>query len=226
MTGGFDLFVILADMRSGSNFLERNLNDLAGVRCHGEAFNPAFLGRPSRQRLLGMTKEERDLDPLRLLTRMRRRPGLRGFRLFQDHDARVLSAVIEDPRCAKIVLWRAPLDSYLSLEIARRTGQWQLTRARDRKAAKVVFDEAGYRRYVLAHDAYYTALRRRLQDTGQTAFWIAYDDIQRVTTINGLAAWLGVSARLAALNGDLLRQNPESAGAKVTNPDALRAVLP
>ena len=31
---------MFAEMRTGSNFLEANLNALAGVTCHGEVFNP------------------------------------------------------------------------------------------------------------------------------------------------------------------------------------------
>jgi hypothetical protein len=36
--------MIFAEMRSGSNFLESILNAIAGVTCHGEAFNPYSLG--------------------------------------------------------------------------------------------------------------------------------------------------------------------------------------
>ena len=44
MSGSFTSFVVLAEMRTGSNFLEANLNALEGVTCHGEAFNPHFIG--------------------------------------------------------------------------------------------------------------------------------------------------------------------------------------
>ena len=48
----FDCFVIFADMRTGSNFLETALNSVEGVICHGEAYNPAFVGYPKRTHLL------------------------------------------------------------------------------------------------------------------------------------------------------------------------------
>ena len=36
----FTSFVMFAGMRTGSNFLEANLNALPGVSCLGEVFNP------------------------------------------------------------------------------------------------------------------------------------------------------------------------------------------
>lgn len=41
----FDSFVMFAEMRTGSNFLEANLNAMPGVTCHGEMFNPHFIGK-------------------------------------------------------------------------------------------------------------------------------------------------------------------------------------
>ena len=46
--GGFDSFVMFAEMRTGSNFLESNLNALDGVTCLGELFNPK--GKRTNQR--------------------------------------------------------------------------------------------------------------------------------------------------------------------------------
>ncbi|TNF60303.1 MAG: nodulation protein NodH, partial [Rhodobacteraceae bacterium] len=124
----FDYFVVFAEMRTGSNFLETNLNALEGVTCHGEAFNPHFIGYPKKDSLLGLTQAQRDADPMALLARIADQPGeLAGFRFFHDHDPRVLDPILDDPRCAKIVLTRNPLDSYVSWKIAQATGQWKLT---------------------------------------------------------------------------------------------------
>ena len=45
-------------MRTGSNLLEANLNALEGVTCHGEAFNPHFIGRLKSDSLLDITLED------------------------------------------------------------------------------------------------------------------------------------------------------------------------
>ena len=63
MTSKFDYFIVLAAMRTGSNLLEANLNALDGVTCHGEAFNPHFIGRVKSESILGVSLEERDTDP-------------------------------------------------------------------------------------------------------------------------------------------------------------------
>ena len=53
MTEKFDSFVVFAEMRTGSNFLEANLNAFEGISCHGEAFNPFFMGYPKSEPILG-----------------------------------------------------------------------------------------------------------------------------------------------------------------------------
>ena len=149
MSSKFDYFIVFAEMRTGSNFLETNLNAFAGLSCHGEAFNPHFIGYPNRDEILGVTLEQRSADPLRLLQAIRDEPGvLSGFRFFHDHDPRVLDACLNDPRCAKIVLTRNPLDSYVSWKIAQATGQWKLTDVRRRKDSKVRFDGVEFKRHV------------------------------------------------------------------------------
>ena len=76
----FESFVIFAEMRTGSNLLEAALNLLDGVTCHGEAFNPALIGYPKKTSLLGVSRAERDADPMVLWDRIRSAPGLNGCR--------------------------------------------------------------------------------------------------------------------------------------------------
>ena len=47
MAGGrFTSFIVLAGMRTGSNFLEANLNQFPDLKSYGELFNPHFVGGP------------------------------------------------------------------------------------------------------------------------------------------------------------------------------------
>ena len=122
MTEGFRSFVIFAEMRTGSNLLEATLNAVKGVTCFGEAFNPYMMGWPDKDEMMGVTREAREADPLPLLAKLTDRPGhLPGFRYFHDHDPRVLEPIIQDRRCAKIILTRNPLDSYVSTRLAWET---------------------------------------------------------------------------------------------------------
>ena len=66
MTNRFDYFVVFAEMRTGSNFLEANLNAFENIACHGEAFNPHFLGYPKTTEILGVSQDTRDADPKQL----------------------------------------------------------------------------------------------------------------------------------------------------------------
>lgn len=226
MSEPFDYFILLAEMRTGSNFLEANLNAIDGLACHGEAFNPHFIGYPNKTELFGMTQPMRDAAPSRLIDAIREQSQvLGGFRFFHDHDPRALEIALRDPRCAKIILTRNPLDSYVSWKIAQATGQWKLTNVKRRRSAKAEFDTAEFDAYVDALQAFQVQVLNRLQISGQTAFYLAYDDLQSVEVMNGLARWLGVDGRLDALDTRLKLQNPGAVFDKVANPDAMAVAL-
>ena len=218
MSARFQSFVVFAEMRTGSNFLEANLNALDGVTCHGEAFNPHFIGYPNNNPILGVDLATRDADPAKLLTAVQEDPaGLSGFRYFHDHDPRVFDAIIEDQSCAKIVLTRNPVESYVSWKIAQETGQWKLTDVKAHKAAQARFNGPEFERHLEALQQFQILLLNRLQTSGQTAFYVAYEDLQSVEVMNGLARYLGVDARLDGLDQKLKKQNPSPISAKVSN---------
>ncbi len=226
MSQDFDTFVVFAEMRTGSNFLEANLNAFDGISCHGEAFNPHFIGYPNRDDLLGITQTMREEEPQVLLAAIRQDPsGLAGFRYFHDHDPRVLDLLLQDPRCAKIVLTRNPLDSYVSWKIARETGQWKLTNVKRRKEAQATFDAEEFAAHVDALQQFQIHIMGQLQRSGQSAFYLAYEDLQDVSVMNGLARWLGVSDQLEALDDSLKRQNPAPVTDKVVNTDEMIKAL-
>ena len=225
MTRPFDSFVVFAEMRTGSNFLEASLNQIPGVSCFGEAFNPHFICYPKWSEALGVTLDQRQRNPHKLLSRIREEPGLSGFRYFHDHDPRVLDDILTDRRCAKIILTRNPLESYVSLKIARKTGQWKLGDAKHRKGAQVAFDADEFNRHLETLQGFQLRLMRGLQVTGQTAFYLDYDDLNEVTVLNGLAAFLGEPDGLTATSRALVKQNPDPIEEKVINPADMAAAL-
>ncbi|WP_137700979.1 sulfotransferase family 2 domain-containing protein [Marimonas lutisalis] len=221
----FDYFVVFAEMRTGSNFLESNLNAFPAISCLGEAFNPHFIGYPNREDCLGVSEEERNRDPMSLIHAVKHAQGIAGFRFFHDHEPRVLEEILTDPRCAKIILTRNPVDSYVSWKIAKATGQWKLTNVQKRKEAKAHFDAGEFKRHLEDLQDFQVMLQHSLQVTGQTAFYVAYEDLQEVDVMNGIAAWLGQPDRLENLEKNLKRQNPEPLSEKVENFDEMRAAL-
>ncbi len=216
---------MFAEMRTGSNFLEANLNAMPGVLCHGEVFNPHFIGQKDKTEFLGFSLADRAADPMALIRAMRAQTeGISGFRYFHDHDPRVLDAVLGDPQCAKIVLTRNPVESYISWKIAQETGQWKLTNAKNLKTAQARFDAAEFESHLAALHAFQIGLMHVLQVNGQTAFYLDYDDINDLDVLNGLAAYLGVRG-LESLDGSLKKQNPDEIAAKVINPDEMERAL-
>ena len=163
---------------------------------------------------------------MRLLKRIRDdESGLGGFRFFHDHDPRVLDFILHDPACAKIILTRNPLDSYVSWKIAQETGQWKLTNVQKRKEAQVRFEPEDFADHVSALQAFQVTVLNKLQISGQTPFYVAYEDLQSVDVMNGVASWLGVDERLESLSKNLKRQNPQPVSEKVSNPEEMRDSL-
>lgn len=221
----FDYFVIFAEMRTGSNFLEANLNAFEGISCLGEAFNPHFIGYPDAEDMLGITRAQREKDPAALIGAIRANAGLSGFRYFSDHDPRALDICLADRRCAKIILTRNPLESYVSWKIAQATGQWKLTNAKHAKSEQALFDGREFEAHLERIQEFQVLLLNGLQRSGQTAFYVAYEDLQDLEVMNGLATWLGSASRLESLDRKLKKQNPEPLPQKVTNADAMEAAL-
>lgn len=222
----FDTFVVFAEMRTGSNFLEANLNALDGIVCHGEAFNPHFIGYPNTSQILGVSQDMRDAEPETLIRVIRDQVDvLGGFRYFNDHDPRVLDGLLADPRCAKIILTRNPVESYVSRKIAAATGQWKLTNVKHARTEQIRFEAAEFESHLERLQDFQIKLLRALQVSGQSAFYVDYEDIQDVEVMNGLAAWLGVEGRLEALDKKLKKQNPADLEAKVMNYEAMRDAL-
>ncbi|WP_299846298.1 sulfotransferase family 2 domain-containing protein [uncultured Roseovarius sp.] len=226
MQDRFDYFVVFAEMRTGSNFLEANLNRFSCFECYGEAFNPHFICYPNKSEIAGMTQAMRDADPKRLINTIKEKSGgLGGFRFFHDHDPRALDICLEDPRCAKIILTRNPLDSYVSWKIAQATGQWKLTNVKRRKDSKVRFDSPEFGQHVSQLQEFQIQIQNRMQITGQTAFYLAYEDLQNVDIINGLARFLGAEEQLEKLDSSLKKQNPKPLESKVSNFDEMEQAL-
>ncbi len=222
----FSSFVIFGEMRTGSNFLEMNLNRLAGFHCYGEAFNPYLLGNHTNNTLCGYTAKQRDEDPLGLLAAMRAQTqGLSGFRYFRDHDPRVLDTVLNDPACAKIILTRNPVESYISWKIARETDQWRLMNTRKHTTVQLEFDADQFQRHLQKSQQFQMLLLHALQTSGQTAFYLDYEDIMDLDVLNGIAAFLGLTDRLKTIDSTLKKQNPEAIEDKVTNPAAMATAL-
>ncbi len=227
MSGRYKYFAIFGAMRSGSNLLEQSLNQYSSITCHGELFNPSFIGYPKSTDFLGLDFEEREKSPESLIKAMIKDAGngIAGFRVFHDHDQRTAQMALQDPKCAKIILQRDVLQSFISLEIARKTDQWLLHDAPDRRGGKVIFNAVEFADYRAEQAAYYRDVRETLQKSGQTAFWVHYPEQRDVAVLNGIATFLGQDEVLKTVKETIRRQNPGSLRDKVENYDEMQAAL-
>jgi LPS sulfotransferase NodH len=226
MANRFEYFVVLAGMRTGSNALEEFLNGFVGITCHGEVFNPHFIGHSKKQSLFDWSLDMRNKDPVGMIDTLRcNTEGLAGFRLFPDHDPRVLDHCLKDRRCAKVILTRSPVESYVSLKIARKTGQWWLGDAKSAKNAKADFDAAEFDAYLDDHISHQADIQKRLQHSGQTSFHVAYTDLSDDEAIAGLVRYLGGSGEQTRKGPVGRVQNPKPLEDKVKNYPAMVKAL-
>lgn len=222
----FDAFVMFAEMRTGSNYLEASLDALPDLACYGEVFNPTFMGNHKTFELFGYDMDRREKDPIGVIKAMiEQTEGLPGFRLFHDHDPRVVDHVLPDPRIAKIILTRNPLDSYVSRKIATATGQWRLNDLKHHRTAQIRFDGIEFADLLERLQAFQLHLQRGLQVTGQTGFYIRYDDINDPEVLNGLASFLGSDHQIQTASDRLKKQNPSDLSQKVENYDEMIRIL-
>lgn len=222
----FRYFAIFGAMRTGSNLLERSLDSYEGLTGLGELYNSVFVGKPNGEPLLGVTVAERNRDPVAFLNRViDETPGIPGFRIFQGHDARMIDHIARDPSCAKIILRRSAIDSFVSLNIARETGQWMLTNEENRRLVKITFDATEYEPYRDELDAYYAMIRRKMRLAGQTPFEVSYGELRDLEILNGAATFIGAKRLLTATPQKIQRQNPVAWADKVTNPQDMQPYL-
>ena len=222
----FDYFVVLAGMRTGSNLLEEQLAAMPGIESHGELFNPHFFGKPETSKKWGLTLKQRDSDPVRVVELMKRAAeGLPGFRLFFDHDRRAIDYVLADKRAAKIILTRRPIDSYVSLKIARKTGQWWLGDLTSARAARVSFVAEEYADFLNDLNDFQKNIAHVLQTSGQTAFHISYDDLSDEDVLAGLGLFIGSGGPPDPEKVKAKVQNPTPVEARLTNPTVAEEAL-
>ena len=220
-------FAIFGVMRTGSNLLERTLDRHEKLVALGELYNPAFIGGPGEETAFGATIEDRNRDPVGFLEKViAAHPGqIPGFRIFMGHDRRMLDHAARDPVCARIVLTRDPVDSFLSLKIAQQTQQWMVRKAENRRLAKVEFNADEFADYEARLLAHYDGVRQTMRAAGAPWFEVAYDDLSDLATLNGAARYAGADDAMEAVEPRILRQNPPRAEDKVTNPEALAEYL-
>lgn len=214
---GRKAFLLVGMMRSGSNFLERQLNLLPDVRCHGELFNPAFVGfsHETAGRPAGFTRDNpgaRQADEDAFIAQVDRACDreLIGLRLFLDHSPAMTARLLHDQNVAKVVLSRNLLEAYISLETARETGVWLTTEAAKAPPKPVKVDINKLVTFALRQSLYYNDVQTVLHQTGQSYLQVDYNEIKQLGKLNEIARFIGSKHQFKAVTEPIQKQNPGS----------------
>ena len=220
----FNSFAMFGSMRSGSNLLETYLNQYDGLICHGELFHKSFIGKQGCQEYLKIDREKRDNNPQALLDAIRKATPnkIAGFRIFQTHSPQVIETALQDPYCAKIILKRDPVASFVSLQIALKTNQWLISDPAHRREEQITFDLDDFAIYMKEREAFYGDIEKALALSEQPYFEIDYTMLNDVDTINRLAAFIGDRNAKPALEQKIKRQNPGPVSDKILNYEEIK----
>jgi len=214
---GRPAFLLVGMMRSGSNFLERQLNLLPDLRCHGELFNTAFIGfsHETAGRPAGFTRDNpgaRNADEDAFIAKVDQacdRPIV-GLRLFLDHSPQMTARLLYDRNVAKVVLSRNLLEAYISLETARDTGVWLTTEAAKAPPKPVKVDINKLVTFALRQSLYYNDVQTVLHQTDQSYLQVDYNEIKNLAKLNQIARFVGSQHEFKNVSEPIQKQNPGS----------------
>ncbi|MEK8030642.1 sulfotransferase domain-containing protein [Ideonella sp. DXS29W] len=214
---GRPAFLLVGMMRSGSNFLERQLNLLPDVRCHGELFNPSFIGFSHQvaTKIPGYARDNpaarnADEEAFTAAVDAACDRSVVGLRLFLDHSPAMTARLLYDANVKKIVLSRNLLEAYVSLETARETGVWLTTEAAKAPPKPVKVDINKLVTFSLRQSLYYNDVQTVLHQTGQSYLQVDYNEIKSLDKLNEIASFSGSKHRFAEVTEPIQKQNPGS----------------
>jgi hypothetical protein len=232
--------VIYGSMRTGSNYLVSLLNQLPGIVCHGEAFNPAFveIHEDYRQKL-GLKRSDHSARDAHLWSFyhaiLQPPPGglICGFKLFARHSPPVMKATLGNPNLLKILLTRDPLSTFISLCQAEASGVWmirdvdtdRLTTQRRKSDAPIEFNGPRFMRFAAKMEAFHRRVETAARSSQSRLMILDYTALNGQGTLVNLASFLGTTVGSITEEKLLKKQNLSSVRDKVINLEEMIAFL-
>jgi LPS sulfotransferase NodH len=233
-------FVIYGSMRTGSNFLVSQLNQLPGVVCHGEVFNPNFVGlHPTYARNFRIPRRataKRNRDPETLYERLldvTPQITLVGFKIFPGHDCRILEKTLSDTQVRKIILRRDIVESFVSLCQAEQSKVWMMSSTdkeppaikRERASQPINFEERRFLHYRKTVDRFHEAIEHALSHASHQVLRLDYGDLQAQDFQDHLCNFLGAERPSKPAQVPLAKINNSPLYTRVTNPREMLQTL-
>lgn len=211
-------FIILTWPRSGSYHLVSLLDSASDIRCFGEVFKGKAVELPQDVlKAVGLTKQSVDArndEGLALMQRVFDVSGepIQGFKAFPSQLKCACKGRIRfNPEWKYLLLLRNPLESYMSLERAKRTGKYVLrsgeTRDENRLHTPIdvdiehLLDRIGWQQRM--HRRFQRLLRQLPPGSAKT---VRYEWLGEPDRLQEVLDFLGSNALAGELVSDKARQ--------------------
>lgn len=198
-------FVIYCFARTGSYRLVDILNNQDGVICLGEIFKNNRLELPekvkSQVKNNGWAVAKREEKPIRYYSDVKEAArenfdnDVFGFKIFPNHNSKAYAHFLNQQDVRKVFLSRNPVQSFVSQEMAKKTGLW--VRKDERKGVddkKIAIDFDLLLNHVVNRMNVYLKMKHKLALRGEKLFEIDYCETFDDESLRKLADFIGIPA--------------------------------
>jgi hypothetical protein len=143
-----------------------------------------------------------------------------GFKIFPDHNDKIMWGLIEEPSIKKIILVRENyLMNYLSFLTAQETNLYFVKAGTDVKVEDIPIkvDFNSFLRYEKNNKAFFDKVRKTLTDSGQEFFEVHYEDLLVRDQQAEVLRYIGVNPDPDVLIIKSVKQNKLSLDQKIIN---------
>ena len=233
-------FVIITQPRSGSYYFNSLLDSAEDIVCHGEIFKKDRVEISAWHcKQLGFETNgvaQRDAMPFAFVNRLR---GLNpkkifGFKAFWPHltpHKPLINKIILNPEWKKIFLVRNPLQTYASLQRARKTNKWVAInppngdKQHQERRVTVRFDPASFEKHLGEYRRLLDKNQEIITSQADSCFEIGYKAMLTQDKQGEILAFLGSAASPGQLASDYQKQYHGALIDAFENADELLAYL-
>ena len=227
------VFAVVGMMRSGSNFVERALDDAPDVLCHGELFNPHFVGiHHTKNKIFAgyerenIEKRNDDLEKFHSTILKNSAAPIVGMRIFCEHQQEALNQIVMNAEIKKIILRRNLLEAFLSLKRASNSGQWLVGDKKFlAKIDPIEIDFIEFIQFVCMQSLFFNEVVSTLEKTGQKYVQLDYTEIKSPEKINEIFEFIGSKHRVDVVEEKLVKQNQLPIEKSIANFDEFKTKL-
>jgi len=228
-------FVIFAQPRTGSNALIARLNNKTDICCHYEMYHPKQVWlHEARVAAMGNINEKlksceyRDKHPFKFLKEHVDSASRYtfGFKIFRNHNPKVLETLAANRQWRKLILIRANLlDQFLSTEIALKTGAYIYAKEKKDLASSEKRIEFDFQRFLAFVQKERMIVNYYMSHCAGEVFFLEYNSAV-LGSLTPIFDWLGLEdTEDDTESASLQKQNSSITANKVTNFDYLASSL-